>query len=226
MNRIDRLVALLTSLQSKKFVSAQWISDKYDISIRTVYRDIKALGEIGVPLYFEPNKGYSIVQGYFLPPVSFSSEEANALILLASLSEKFGDKTIQQNANAALDKIKAVLRGNEKEKADFFHEQIRIYNPPDSQPPNDYLTTIQHAMVQKLGLKISYTNNLGKSSTRTVEPIGLTFYSMQWHMIAWCWLRNEYRDFKVLRISKLNLTEKPFEKEKHLSLDSYIKTLE
>ena len=127
MNRVDRLIAILTTLQSKRSVSADYIADKYEISIRTVYRDLKALNEIGVPIYFEPNKGYSILQGFFLPPVSLSSEEANALILITTLSEKFADKSIKQHIDNALDKIKAILRSTDKEKADLLQTQIRIY---------------------------------------------------------------------------------------------------
>ena len=81
MNRIDRLFGILIMLQSKKYVTAEKIADKFHISIRTVYRDIKALAEQGIPVSFEQPKGYFIVQGYFLPPVAFNSHEANALLL-------------------------------------------------------------------------------------------------------------------------------------------------
>ena len=83
MNRMDRLLGIVTLLQSKKYVPAEKIADKYNISVRTVYRDVKALVELGIPVSFEPNRGYFVVQGYFLPPVAFSSEEANALLKLA-----------------------------------------------------------------------------------------------------------------------------------------------
>ena len=86
MNRIDRLFGILTLLQSRKFTTAEKISDKFGISVRTVYRDIKALGETGVPVSFEPNKGYFIVEGYFIPPVSFNTDEASALMLMESLA--------------------------------------------------------------------------------------------------------------------------------------------
>ena len=86
MNRIDRLFGILTLLQSKKYVTAERIAEKFDISVRTVYRDVKALGEQGVPVSFEQHKGYFIVQGYFLPPVAFNSDEAHALLLMRELS--------------------------------------------------------------------------------------------------------------------------------------------
>src|SRR5688572_5782294 len=97
MNRIDRLLGILTLLQSKKFVPAEKIAGKFNISIRTVYRDVKALVELGIPVSFETNKGYFVVQGYFLPPVSFSSEEANALVLSEALVYGFADRSIQKH---------------------------------------------------------------------------------------------------------------------------------
>src|SRR3954471_8224062 len=127
MNRIDRLVAILTTLQSRKFATAGYIADKYQISERTVYRDLKALGEIGVPIEFEVNKGYAILQGFFLPPISLTSEEANALILITTLSVKFADKTTRKNIENAVSKIKSVLKKKDKDTADFLQTQISIY---------------------------------------------------------------------------------------------------
>lgn len=225
MNRIDRLIAVLTTLQSKKFVTADFISDKYDISIRTVYRDLKALGEIGVPISFEENKGYSILQGFFLPPISLTNEEANSIILISSLSERFTDKTTKKHIENALNKIKAVLRSSDKDKADQLQSQIRIYNPPTEATQTDFLTEIQNAIINKLVLKIEYTNNNSETSQREIEPIGLTFYSNQWHLVAWCWKRNEYRDFKVNSIYKLYSNGEAFRKKKHYDINDYIKSL-
>src|ERR1044071_5148751 len=106
MNRIDRLFGILTLLQSKKYVTAEQIACRFEMSIRTVYRDIKALGESGIPVSFEPTKGYYIVQGYFLPPVSFSTEEANALMFMEAIAYGFSDKSIQTHYSNALTKVK------------------------------------------------------------------------------------------------------------------------
>src|ERR1700759_4519825 len=102
MNRVDRLFGILTLLQSKKFVTGEKIAEKFGISIRSVYRDIKALNEQGVPVSFEPYKGYFVVSGYFLPPVSFTSEEANALLLLEPIASAFTDKSIHHHYSSAL----------------------------------------------------------------------------------------------------------------------------
>lgn len=218
-------MAMLTTLQSKKFVTADFIADKYEISIRTVYRDLKALGEIGVPIGFEEGHGYSILRGFFLPPVLLTSEEANALVLISSLSEKFADKTTKIHIENALNKIKAVLRTGDKSKADSLQSQIKIYNPPTKEVPTDFLTEIQNAIINKTELEIEYMNNNSEQSQRKIEPIGLTFYSNQWHLIAWCWTRNAYRDFKVNRIIQLTNRQEPFKKQNHYDINGYIKSL-
>lgn len=207
-------------------MTANFIAEKYNISIRTVYRDLKALGEIGVPIAFEDNKGYSILKGFFLPPISLTSEEANAIILVSSLSERFTDKTTKKHIENALNKIKAVLRSTEKDKADQLQSQIRIYNPPTETPQADFLTEIQNAIINKQVLKIEYTNNHAENSQREIEPIGLTFYTNRWHLIAWCWMRNDYRDFIVNQISKLNNNGESFRKKNHYSIHEYIKSIE
>lgn len=224
MKRIDRLVAIITTLQSKQYITAEFIAEKYGISVRTVYRDVKSLGEIGVPVFFEPQKGYSLVKGFFLPPVSFTSDEANSLILLAALSEKFTDNTISKNAESALGKIKAVLRHPDKEKADLFQSQIRVSKNVDENRV-DFLLEIQKAIVEKQILQIEYRNNKEEVSQREVEPIGLTFYANRWHLIAWCWLRQDYRDFKVVHILTLINKRQPFRKADHCDIHEYIKSV-
>lgn len=226
MNRIDRLVAILTTLQSRKFVTAEFIADKYEISVRTVYRDLKALGEIGVPIDFETNKGYSILQGFFLPPILLTSEEANALILITALSDKFADKTTRANIENAINKIKSVLRKADKDNADFLQSQIKIYKSPSESDKSDYLTEIQHSITNKQILIINYTNNNAEKSKREIEPIGLTFYSNQWHLVAWCWKRKAYRDFKINQINNLKNTSEDFRKTKHYDINEYIKSLQ
>lgn len=225
MNRIDRLFGILTILQSKKFVSARHLSDKFEISTRTVYRDIRALEELGIPVSYEQPEGYFIVQGYFLPPLSLTLEEANALTLMASLSEKFADKSINKHCQDALTKIKAILRYGDKEKAELISTNISTWTSADEQSDKSYINIIQKTIVNKTIIEIEYTNNQNQLSKRELEPIGLTFYSNQWHLIAWCWKRNEYRDFKIKMISKLLETYKPFKKTEHININEYIQQL-
>lgn len=226
MNRIDRLFGILITLQSKKFVQAEHIAGKFEISVRTVYRDIKALSELGVPVGFENNKGYFIVQGYFLPPVSFTNEEANALILMASLADKYTDQSIAKHSDSALNKIKTLLKVPQKDQVEELNSQIKVYRAPSEQNRVSFLTEIQNAISNKHVVKMEYKNNNQEVSKREAEPIGLVFYAMDWHMIAWCWKRNEYRDFKVARIQSLQNSGTIFKKKKHIALNDYIRSRE
>ncbi len=225
MNRIDRLLGILTLLQSRKFVPAEKIAAKFHISIRTVYRDVKALTELGIPVSFETAKGYFVVQGYFLPPVSFSNEEANALLLSESLVYGFADKSIQKHYSNALNKVKAVLRSSQKEKLDFLDSSIKMQMHPNHTLDVEYLSVLQHTIAAKTIIEIEYKSSREESTKRKVEPVGLIFYAFNWHLIGWCHSRNDYRDFKVSRISRVSDTGQPFKKDLHISVTEYMKSL-
>src|SRR5688572_29018006 len=149
MNRIDRLFGILTLLQSRKYVSAEKIADKFGISIRTVYRDVKALSEQGVPVSFEQNKGYFIVNGFFLPPVSFTSDEASAMLLIESIVYGFSDKSIKKNYSEALNKIRSVLSPEQKERLESLKSTTHLQLPSRITPDLDFLSTVQHAISLK-----------------------------------------------------------------------------
>jgi len=208
MNRIDRLHAILTHLQSKRKVTAQEMADRFNISLRTVYRDVKALDESGVPVIGEAGSGYTIMEGYRLPPVMFTQEEASALLLGAKLAEQFTDGSIKRHFHAALFKIKAVLRS------------------PDNDSPQQYLSQLQQAVVHKNIVQIQYRSNLKEEVTRRrVEPIGLLHYGSAWHLIGWCHLRNDYRDFRLTRMLGITLEDVRFNPDTHPSIRKYIEQL-
>jgi predicted DNA-binding transcriptional regulator YafY len=225
MNRIDRLFGILTLLQSRKFVPAEKIAEKFKMSVRTVYRDIKALGEAGIPISFETQKGYFVVQGYFLPPVSFTNEEANAFVLMEAMVSAFADRSILKHYSSGMNKIKAVLRSSEKDKVDSLSDNIKLHVPAGHIPDFEYLSVIQQAISTKYIVEMDYKNFKEEISKRRAEPIGLVFYAYSWHLIAWCHIRKEYRDFKVARILKLRNTGIPFSKTDHIDLSAYLKML-
>jgi len=215
-------MGIVTTLQSRRYVSAEKLSDKFGISIRTVYRDIRALDEIGIPVSFENNKGYFIVEGYFLPPVSFTADEGNALVLLASLAERFGDKSVAKHVSLAMEKVRAVLRIPEKEMTTHLADRIRVLDPDPQPRAFEFLAEIQKAIAENSILAIEYTDAKKQTTQREVEPIGMIYYTDQWHLIAWCWMRNDYRDFIIKQIDTLKSTSKPFRKKDHVSLDEHI----
>lgn len=225
MHRLTRLLSIITLLQGKKHYTAEGIAEHFGISVRTVYRDIKALGEQGIPVGFEPTKGYFLVQGYFLPPVSFCSDEANALLLMESVVSAFADKSIQKHYSTALNKVKAVLRTAQKEQLETLHNRISFHVPDCFKYDQEYLSVLQAAITSSHILELEYQNKGGIASKRQVEPIGLVFYALAWHLIAWCHLRQEYRDFKVTRIQAMRCLDVPFKKLEHMPLSDYVEEL-
>lgn len=214
MNRIDRLTAILIQLQTKHWHTATEIAEKFDISIRTVYRDLRALDEAGVPIGSEAGKGYFLVDGYHLPPVMFTREEAGALMLAGKLVDKFTDCSVQKQFQLAISKIKAVLPAKEKEIIAGLDNCVEVLYSPVSERegyPNNYISEIQQALASNRCLLIDYDTfySQEKTKNRVVDPIGLVYYSNTWHLIGFCKLRNDIRDFRVDRITSLKMTNEP-----------------
>ena len=124
--RLARLTAILTQLQSKRIVTARDIAEKHGISIRTVYRDIRTLLKSGIPIVTEEGIGYSIMEGYKLPPVMFTEQEANALITAEQLIAKNKDKSLTDQYKSAVEKIKSVLKHTQKDRSQLLAERLQI----------------------------------------------------------------------------------------------------
>lgn len=183
MNRIDRLTAILIQLQSKKIVKAEEIANRFEISLRTVYRDVKALMEAGVPIGSEAGTGYFIVDGYHLPPVMFSQEEASAMMMAGKLVERMTDQSVQIAFDGALMKIKSVLNEAQKDHLESLQDHIEVLKPRMSLPAQSgyFLTDLQKAIVGKKLVQLSYTSNQQNELTqRDVEPIGSYGILMQY----------------------------------------------
>jgi predicted DNA-binding transcriptional regulator YafY len=231
MNRIDRLTAILIHLQTKRIVKAEEISDRFGMSLRTVYRDVKALMEAGVPIGSEAGKGYFIVDGYHLPPVMFTQDEASSMLLAGKLVDKMADKSVRGAYESAMHKIKSVLNETEKDHLQNLESHIEVFlrsryeHKEREEFPDHFMTDIQRAVAKKEVLRIDYSNNEEELSTREVEPIGIFYYSMAWHLIGWCKLRNGYRDFRADRIKTLLLTGQRFEGRNMLSLKEYFQSM-
>jgi predicted DNA-binding transcriptional regulator YafY len=228
MNRIDRLTAILIQLQTKKIVKAEEISDRFEISLRTVYRDVKALMEAGVPIGSEAGKGYFIVDGYHLPPVMFNQEEASAMLTAGKLVEKMTDDSIRKAYESALLKIKSVLNDAEKDHLENLQSSIQVWRLPDqpTEYPNEFMADITKAVSHKYVLRMGYFSGKTEEHTqRDVEPIGIVHYSGRWHMIAWCRLRNGYRDFRVDTIKTLKNTGESFDSRNLFTLQEYFQSL-
>lgn len=230
MNRIDRVSAILIQLQGKKYVTAEEIAYRFEISKRTVYRDLKALEEAGVPVGAEPGKGYFLIEGYHLPPVMFTNQEASALLTAEKIIEKMADKSVNEQYKSAMYKIKAVLPEKEKNYLDRLNTNIEILHVRPgalADAPNNYILDIQRALVHKKVLKIDYQAGYNEKliKDRMVEPVGLCFYSLGWHLIGFCRLRNNYRDFRVDRILGLQVTDENYAPREINSVKEFFKQM-
>jgi len=229
MNRTDRLSAILIMLQTKQIITASEIAERFDISLRTVYRDMRALDEAGVPIGAETGKGYYLVEGYHLPPVMFTTEEAGSMLLAGKLVDNFTDISVKQYYNLAIDKIKSVLPDSQLNTISELNSQVHVIHRPtlvDVNCPNNYIVAIQKALSTNSCLEIKYNSNYNnRTTTRTIEPLSLCFYGFQWHIIAFCRLRNDYRDFRIDRVMELEIIDKCRKNNDNFSLEKYFKSL-
>ena len=218
MNRFDRITAILIQLQSKKVVKAQDLADRFDISLRTVYRDIRTLEEAGVPLYGEAGVGYSIVDGYRLPPVMFTRDEAMAFITAEKLMEKFTDQSLQTNFSSAMYKIKSVLRSDEKDLLENLDGMIQVKDPkPNQKPSSNILDTLLKAIAEKKVVEMEYRAfGNEQNSNRLLEPIGIFHEHENWYTIGYCHLRQSYRQFRIDRVIAIKITNQDQEERSTL----------
>ncbi len=225
MKRLDRLNAILIQLQSKRIVKSGEIAERFNISQRTVYRDIRALEEAGIPIGAEAGTGYFLMENFHLPPVMFTNEEASAILLGEKLVEKMSDEQSKKDYQSAAFKIKAVLKPTDKDFLEQLHGKVSVYNWANiaGQDRHLYLGEIQQALVNKQVLEIEYQKkNSTESSIREVEPIGLCNYGSRWHLFAWCNKRNDYRDFRLDRIKNLRKTGNHYTGKRHISIEEFI----
>jgi predicted DNA-binding transcriptional regulator YafY len=222
MNRTDRLVALVMMLQSKRVTTAAEMASHFEITERTVYRDIAALGESGVPIVGEPGVGYSLMRGYHLPPVMFSSEEAFALITGGLLTERMTDGSMRESIRSAIGKVTAVLPAGLQGRVDRLRKNIIVGGRPPTRGAVS-LSSVQQALASGCVLRLNYRGAARDAVTeRIVEPVGLVFYLDHWHLIAWCRLRRDVRDFRVDRIIACNTHPEPIPQRPELSLTQYL----
>ena len=227
MNRLDRMAAILVQLQSRKILKAQDIAMRYDISLRTVYRDMRSLEEAGVPIIGEAGLGYSLAAGYRLPPIMFSREEAIAFLTAEKLVSRFTDAANSASYQRAMDKIRAVLRSTEQNYLEHIDSRIEVLEcrRPTASIGVNVMQTILKSIAERLVLEMDYfTYYRQEQSRRQVEPIGVFYLDNHWHLIAHCRVRNAIRNFRFDRISEIQLTELHYE-DVHGPFINYVKNI-
>ncbi|WP_129714844.1 YafY family protein [Pedobacter sp. SYP-B3415] len=211
IKRLSRLTAILTQLQTRRLVTAPYLAEKFQVSVRTIYRDVRALEQAGVPVLLEEGRGYSLMEGYKIPPVMFTESQANALILAEQLVLKNKDSSFIRDYTEAIDKIKAVLRQPEKDKANLLADRTRFQQNIGRERTSSNISQLQHALTNLIAVKIGYKNEQDLVTERTIEPFAVISTNENWLLVAWCRMRGDFRYFRLDRITNLELLAEKFE---------------
>jgi len=215
LKKLDRVTAILTQLQSRPLVRAQDLAEKFDVSIRTIYRDVKTLENAGIPIIGEAGSGYSLMDGYKLPPVMFTKEEVLSFITAEKLMQKFSHQSLGNHYQTAMEKVRSVLRYSDRNLIENIEKQIDIFNyqPKTEDTIKNIIPTILESIAEKKQLTIEYKTVDSKVSHRTIEAVGIFFEFNYWYIMAYCILRNDFRQFRVDRILQITKTQTPFLQE-------------
>lgn len=212
MNKTDRLLAIVLELQGRKLCRAEELAEQFEVSIRTIYRDMQSLQEAGVPILSTPNRGYELVDGYFLPPVAFNGDEATMLLMGASFMAENFDTKYRQAAIQAGKKIEAILHPKLSEEVDYLRENIRFITH-STHPENqvyEYLLLLRRAIVEQKSVAMTYYKPSSKGLEREVDPHCLYYSRGIWMLSAYCHLREGIRIFRLDRMEELEVLNQQF----------------
>jgi predicted DNA-binding transcriptional regulator YafY len=212
VNRTDRLYALVEELRAvaPRARTAQQLADRFEVSVRTVQRDLGALMEAGVPLYATPGPGggYAIDPAHTLPPVNFTSDEAAALAIALARRER---SPLADALRSALRKVVAAMPQAEADAARRLTGRVHMMAPrddaPPAPPPSRAALACERAVVTSRVVEIDYCDRHGESTRRAVEPAALVVSSEVSYLVGHCRLRDDIRVFRVDRIGSARVTD-------------------
>ncbi|MEM7373045.1 MAG: YafY family protein [Bacteroidota bacterium] len=219
--RLARLTAILTQLQSKRNLTARFLADKHNVSIRTIYRDIRTLERSGIPIVTNEGRGYSIMEGYKLPPIMFTEEEANALITAEQLILTNKDQSLTEHYERALTKIKSVLRFHQIGKTEFLSDRIQIRHNQKKEKTSNFLIQLQSSIANFRLVHMAYISVSQEYSERHLEPFALYTTKDNWVLIAYCRMREDFRAFRLDRIQSLRILNEEFTPHS-ITLEQYL----
>ncbi len=217
MNRTDRLLAIVLELQGKGKQRAEDLAATFETSKRTIYRDILALGEAGVPLVSIPGRGYSLMKGYFLPPLSFTTDEATMLLLGSDFMAQNFDAQYRAAAQSASRKIAGVLPEKLHDEVHSLQQSIRFVSSGmmDGTPEATMLQQLRRAIIEHTTVRFHYhtrhaREGKGEENTRDADPYGLAYVRSTWNLVAYCHMRKDIRNFRLDRMEHVELLPETF----------------
>ncbi|MEW6704914.1 MAG: YafY family protein [Pseudomonadota bacterium] len=216
MRRADRLFQLVQLIRGRRLSTADFLAQRLEVSVRTVYRDVADLQAQGVPIEGEAGVGYRMRAGFDLPPLMFTTEEAQALVASVRLAQPRLDEALAMQAEAALGKILGVLPGVARAAA----EGLALYAPPVGMDPaaRARLEPLRRAAEARRLVWLRYRDLKEALSERRVRPLGCFYWSDVWTLAGWCEVRQDFRNFRVDRILELQVLDERFRDEPGRSL--------
>ena len=228
MRRADRLFQIVQLLKARRLTTAAELGAELEVSTRTVYRDVQDLLESGVPIEGEAGVGYRLRKEYELRPMTFTVDEIESLVLGARLVQAWADPDLGESVRSAMRKIECVL----PEPLQACMLQTALFGPPGKirYGASDQLRQLRKSISDDRWVHLDYVDAEGAVTQRTVIPLALYFWGQRWLLAAHCWLRNDYRSFRVDRIQSLKdeapLPEMLDGRDPPICLDNYIRTME
>ncbi len=222
MRRADRLFAIVQALQGRRLTTARQLADRLSVSERTIYRDIQDLSLTGVPVIGEAGVGYSLKKGFDLPPIMFDSDEIEALLIGARMVGAWGGTTLAASAERAMEKIAAVLPDRRR----VAMEATQVYAPSFhvNAEVGKRFELLRLAIAARQYAALVYTAAQQKNAiTRRVRPLALYFWGEHWTLAAWCEVRNDFRSFRLDRISTFTVESQIFALEAGKSLADFVR---
>jgi len=224
MRRSDRLFQIVNFMQGRRMaVTAQRIADEFDVSVRTVYRDIQDLILTGVPISGEAGVGYLIDKSHCLPPMALEVGELETLMLGAAMVSTYTDDAMAKSAKSLVRKIKTVL--GEKDRQTF--AGTALFAPPSGTliPWTVDFSALRAAIRNKNKILLDYEDKDGEATDRTVRPLAMTFWGSKWLLLAWCELRRDHRNFRLDRMASAEVLDDIFVETPETSLEYYLDCL-
>jgi len=220
VRRADRLFQIIQYLRNRRLTTAKWLAEKLEVSERTIYRDIQDLMLSGVPIEGEAGVGYVLRRGFDIPPIMFTKDEIEALVIAARMAKTWAGTKLARSTENALDKIEAVLPDNLKKEL----AKPRLYTPEvlTNDTTSALLDELREAVNAKQMIRIDYLSLKDESTQRELKPLGLFFWGKIWTLAAWCELRHGYRSFRVDRITTVSITDRVFEEDEQISFSGFL----
>ena len=211
MRRADRLFQLVQLVRGRRLSTAQFLAQRLEVSLRTVYRDVADLQRQGMPIEGEAGVGYRMRPGFDLPPLMFTAEEAKALVATVRVAQPRLDTELSAHAESALSKIVGVLPPAVRAAA----ESLVLHAPPValSHETRERLLVLRQASESRRKLWLDYLDGNDVRSQRTVRPLACFYWQSVWTLAAWCEMRQDFRNFRVDRIQQATVSDEVFRDE-------------